>query len=131
MLGHVLIRVAAAVAVFVAADASRAEPQSPAATFPTDKEIIDNPIDRPGFSYPQAAYEAGIEGVVTLRIVIGADGIVKEATVVKADPPGWFEEAAVTGIKRWRYKPPGREVISTIVVEFKIPPQMKLPAQGN
>jgi TonB family protein len=78
--------------------------------------------NRPPIEYPAAAYDAGVEGYVRLRVVIAPDGAVTDATVIKADPPGWFEEAAVNGVKRWRYLPPGREIIAEVQVEFKMPP---------
>jgi hypothetical protein len=40
--------------------------------------------------------------------------------VVSAKPPGWFEQAAIQGVKRWRYKATGRVVIAEIDVEFKL-----------
>jgi protein TonB len=33
------------------------------------------------------------------------DGIAKEAEVVKADPAGFFEEAALTAIARYKFRP--------------------------
>jgi TonB family protein len=79
--------------------------------------------DRPPIAYPTAAYDAGVEGYVRLRIVIAPDGAVTDATVVEAHPVGWFEEAAITGVKHWRYRAPGREVIAEVLVEFKLPPE--------
>jgi TonB family protein len=80
------------------------------------------PPHRPPIAYPTAAYDAGVEGYVKLRVVIAPDGAVTDATVIEANPAGWFEEAAVSGVKRWRYRAPGREVIAEILVEFKLPP---------
>jgi protein TonB len=79
--------------------------------------------DRPPIDYPAAAYDAGIEGYVRLRIVIAPDGAVTDATVIKAEPEGWFEEAAIAGVKRWRYRAPGREIVAEVQFEFKLPPQ--------
>jgi TonB family protein len=44
--------------------------------------------------YPEPAYRAGIEGVVTLGILITPDGAVTNVEAIKAEPPGWFDEAA-------------------------------------
>jgi TonB family protein len=95
---------------------------TPAGDPPNPQKPIGGP-DRPPIAYPTAAYDAGVEGYVRLRIVIAPDGAVIDATVVEANPVGWFEEAAVTGVKRWRYRAPGREVIAEVLVEFKLPPE--------
>jgi TonB family protein len=101
---------------------------TPAQRQPTDKEILDNPIDRPPLRYPQAAYEADVEGSVVVEVVLAPDGTVRSVTVLKVDPPGWgFEEAAVEGVKRWRFQPSGREVKFKTIVDFKIPPDLSVP----
>lgn len=106
------MRVPVALAFAAAAGAtSTADPQKPVGP------------DRPPLEYPVAAYDAGVEGYVRLRIVIAPDGAVTDATVIDAQPPGWFEEAAVSGVKCWRYRAPGREIIAEVVVEFKFPPE--------
>lgn len=108
------------------ADGAAASMELPVA--PTDKEILDAPIEKPPLRYPQAAYEADVEGTVTAEVVLGPDGAVLTVTVLKAEPPGWgFEEAAVEGIKKWRFKPPGRELKFQTIVDFKIPPELRVP----
>ena len=108
------------------ADGAAASTAPPIA--PTDKEILDAPIEKPPLRYPQAAYEADVEGTVTADVVLGPDGTVLTVTVLKAEPSGWgFEEAAVEGIKKWRFKPPGRELKFQTIVDFKIPPERRVP----
>jgi protein TonB len=120
-LGGVLLRAAIAMTALVAAGSSLAEPQTPAATAPpTDKEIIDNPVEMPPLKYPKAAYEARIEGIVSLEVTLAVDGTVTDAKVLKAEPPGWFEEAALAGVKRWRWRAPGRIMTFKLDVEFKL-----------
>ena len=117
-----------AVAALFAAVVAQADVPPPAPPkAPTDKEIIDNPLSKPGPRYPQNAYEADIEGSVLLEIVIGPDGIVASAKVLKAEPPGWFEEAALEAVRQWRYPPPGREITVKVVMDFEIPPSMRQP----
>lgn len=55
--------------------------------------------------YPTAAREQGITGSVKLRVRIDQRGRVREVRVLKARPPGVFEQAAVEAIRRWRFEP--------------------------
>ncbi|MBP6011691.1 MAG: energy transducer TonB [Alphaproteobacteria bacterium] len=90
--------------------------------------ILENPISQPPPIYPQAAYEADVEGFVTVEVVLRPDGTVLNATVLKAEPPGWgFEEAALGAVRKWRYMSSGREVRFETIVEFKIPPEFRVP----
>ncbi len=72
--------------------------------------------------YPDVARRAGVQGPVVLDVVIGPDGRVREATVVKSVPA--LDAAAVTAVRRWEFEPPlvnGRPevVILTVTVTFK------------
>lgn len=53
--------------------------------------------------YPKAAQDAGIEGVVIAQIVVGPDGRVAEADLVRSIP--LLDEAALDAIRAWRYEP--------------------------
>ena len=55
--------------------------------------------------YPDIARRAGVEGVVTLQIVIDETGRVVEAEVVVAVPPNIFEQAALDAIIQWEFRP--------------------------
>ena len=83
-------------------------------------EIVANPIAQPKPSYPRRALEQEKEGVVRLRVTIAADGSVADAVVTYADPPGWFETAALEAVRRWRYQPPGRVLVTAAEIEFKL-----------
>ena len=97
-----------------------AETTADATTILSDKQIIDNPVSRPPIRYPRRAEEQEKEGVVRVRVTIQPDGTVSDVVVVSARPPGWFEQAAIDGVKRWRYKAPGRVVVAEVDVEFKL-----------
>ncbi len=64
--------------------------------------------------YPEEARRAGIEGTVTLSITIDNEGKVVAAKVLKGAGYG-LDEAALTAIKRFRFKPAikGGEAVST------------------
>lgn len=75
--------------------------------------------------YPPIAHRAGVEGSVTLYVVVGIDGRVEEVEVVKADPRGIFDRAAEESVRSWRYRPAmvgGRPVRSRFsqTLQFRI-----------
>ncbi len=55
--------------------------------------------------YPFEAKADGIEGKVTLRFVVDENGNVQNPEVIKADPEGVFDEAALDAIIRYRFVP--------------------------
>ena len=63
------------------------------------------PLRRPPPSYPTSAKRRGIEGFVTVRLRVGETGNVISAIVVKAEPEGVFEDAAVRTARRYRFEP--------------------------
>lgn len=66
-------------------------------------------VSGPDPVYPPAARSAGIEGRVTLRYDVGADGTVSNLRVVEAEPEGVFDRAALEAVARWRFRPPAVE----------------------
>jgi protein TonB len=97
-----------------------AESTADATTILSDKQVIDSPVSKPPPRYPQRALEAEKEGIVRIKITIQPDGSVSEAEVVSARPSGWFESAALSAVKRWRYKASGRVIVAEVEVEFKL-----------
>lgn len=55
--------------------------------------------------YPEAAKASGIEGRVVVRYDVTADGSVVNAVVAASEPPGMFDEAALTAVRSWRFRP--------------------------
>lgn len=62
-------------------------------------------ISKPDPKYPPRALRAGIQGVVTIEFIVTPEGNVRDPRVVKADPPGVFDDAARDGVLRWKFKP--------------------------
>ena len=56
--------------------------------------------------YPDGARAARVEGFVVVRYDVTADGAVVNAVVQAADPPGYFEDAALAVVRSWRFRPP-------------------------
>jgi protein TonB len=55
--------------------------------------------------YPMSARRMGQSGQVLLRLFVDAEGAVREVNVVRAEPPGVFENASVEAVRRWRFSP--------------------------
>lgn len=69
--------------------------------------------------FPDAAANAGIQGEVTLLLLIDEFGVVKEASVAEAKPEGWFEESALEAFRNARFRPAerkGRAVKSRVLI---------------
>ncbi|MFM9865517.1 MAG: energy transducer TonB [Micropepsaceae bacterium] len=87
---------------------------------PTPSQIVARPLSQPQPIYPRRALEAERQGVVRLRITIQPDGSVSDAVVIEARPSGWFENAALDAVKRWRYQPSDRTIVTPVEIEFKL-----------
>lgn len=53
--------------------------------------------------YPDMAREAGIDGFVALRVLVGRDGRVKDVHVDRSVP--MLDEAAIVAVRRWVFTP--------------------------
>ena len=76
-------------------------------------------------TYPQAARQGRIEGIVKLHAVIGRDGSVERLEVISGDPA--LQQAALDAVRQWMYEPTlleGKpvEVDTTIDVIFRLSP---------
>jgi protein TonB len=63
--------------------------------------------------YPSAMVRAGIEGSVTVRVLIGIDGRVKAIELVRASNPDFFEATKDHALRAWRFKPATKDNIAT------------------
>ncbi len=55
--------------------------------------------------YPQSAIAQHLSGSVTLEYTVDTRGEPRDIHVVEATPPGVFDQAAASALKRWRYAP--------------------------
>lgn len=55
--------------------------------------------------YPFTAKKEGIEGRVVLKLVVDSNGNAQEPVVVKSEPEGVFDKAALESISNYRFKP--------------------------
>ncbi len=63
------------------------------------------PIVKVAPQYPRRALQRGIEGYVIVEFVVTKAGSVKDPVVVKAEPPGIFDRAAIKAASKFKYKP--------------------------
>ena len=81
------------------------------------------PINEVNLVYPRRALAAGQQGVVTLRLKIDHQGVLRDAAVADAQPAGIFEEAALEAVRELRFRPALRNgvpvgSVKTIEVPF-------------
>jgi TonB family protein len=62
-------------------------------------------LHRPEPPYPRQAQRRGIEGEVYLELLIDTDGSVKQVQIIRANPPGIFEDHVLTTVRQWRFSP--------------------------
>lgn len=80
------------------ADTAKVEEKKPAVTVqPTPTKIINPP-------YPEAAKKVGVEGMVFVQVVVGADGKVKSAKLIKTLNPA-CDQAALDAAYKAEFKP--------------------------
>jgi protein TonB len=75
-------------------------------------------------TYPQAALDAGIEGLVSIEATIDESGAVSEARVLRSIPE--LDDAALEAVRQWKYRPTlmngaAVPVIMTITINFALP----------
>ena len=73
--------------------------------------------------YPDLARRAGIEGQVICQIIVGKDGRVRDAKVVKSVP--MLDEAALSAVKQWVFSP-GEQRDRKVSVKMIVPVLFKL-----
>ena len=61
--------------------------------------------NRPPLQYPQWARKKGIEGFVTLNILINTSGAVDKLQILESKPVGVFDQVAANFVKQWRFDP--------------------------
>jgi protein TonB len=67
--------------------------------------VILQRVYSPDPVFPEIARERDLTGFVDLEFTVRADGTVTDVNVLKAQPKGVFEKAAVDAVSTWRYRP--------------------------
>ena len=90
------------------------EPASPARTGNT--ELI--PVSTPAPRFPPEAYRSRQSGEVQVEFVVGTDGSVTSARVVRSNPRRVFDRAALDAVNRWRFQPVVEPITSRRTIGF-------------
>jgi protein TonB len=72
------------------------------------EDAVDDPprpTTRVAPTYPVRARAKNITGYVTLSLLVGSDGSVRDVRVLEAEPPGVFESAALEALQGWAFEP--------------------------
>ena len=79
---------------------------------PSGPKVVFIPYDDPPVAmspirpvYPEIAQEAGIEGTVVVQVFVDKKGRVQDTLILKGIPNTGLDEAAVTAIKKTRFRP--------------------------
>ena len=75
--------------------------------------------------YPHAAVQTQVSGHALVLLLIDELGVVQEASVVQAEPKGYFEEAAIAAFAGARFVPARKDsriVRSRVLVDLKFSP---------
>ena len=75
--------------------------------------------------YPKIAIRRGIEGGVSLRVMLTASGVVSSVTVEKPSGSELLDAAAVSAVKQWQFNPAMHQgepaaSVTTVPIEFKL-----------
>jgi len=120
-------------------DSTLSGESAPRSLLPRPRYFLTRELDvRPGImtrtdpEYPEAAARRFLSGRVVVRLYIEEDGKVEKVDVVTADPPGYFEDAAVRAFLASKFSPGmknGRpvKVQMTLEVNFDSADAPKLP----
>lgn len=79
---------------------------------PARRYYLPREVDQPAapllhaeLVYPEEAMKRRIGGVVVMHLFIGPDGALERTEVVRAEPPGMFEDAVREAARKSRFRP--------------------------
>src|SRR5512135_3353234 len=119
--------------------AAPAAPTGAAATLPhlyfnsSELDVQAKVLEKPPLIYPENPYIWKLAGTVRVRVFIGEDGRVDTVELVSAEPPGFFEDAALAAARKLRYAPAqirGQAVRSRKLIEIRFDPHEQ-PRPGD
>lgn len=68
-------------------------------------DVAPKAAQRSAMEYPKKARAAGIEGYVSMNLLISEQGNVEKVKVLESQPQGVFDEVAINGVKNWKFQP--------------------------
>lgn len=98
---------------------------------PTPIPVITEPVPLASAArdfqppYPPQLLRTGVEGKAVVRVLIGADGRVKQVAIISADDPLFADATERQALRRWRFKPATRDGVAIeawkqLTVRFQI-----------
>jgi TonB family protein len=69
--------------------------------------------------YPDRASAECLEGEVTVGFTIGPGGTPTDLVILKAEPPGYFEEATLKNVAKWQLSEP-EGTVKEQTIQFRI-----------
>ncbi len=74
--------------------------------------MTDETVDTPpqatrqvAMQYPADAKRKGVEGYVTLSLLIDDQGQVQRVRVLESQPAGTFDQSAIDAVRQWNFEP--------------------------
>ncbi|QTD45125.1 energy transducer TonB [Ottowia testudinis] len=108
----------------VVAAASPAPAPEPAPAAPAPRVVLPSAradyLSNPPPVYPPMSRRLGEQGKVILRVLIGADGLAKEAHLARSSGFERLDQAALETVRQWRYRPGMRDGVAE-AMWFNVP----------
>ncbi|MEK6396915.1 MAG: TonB family protein [Terriglobus sp.] len=127
------MKIAALSLAFALTASSQETPQQP--VHASSVVMAGQVIHRVAPQYPREALEANVSGTGVLHVIIGEDGLVRNATVISG--PQMLRQSYLDAIRQWVYKPyllngkpvPVDTTITMSVQHGGLEPPLSLPVQ--
>jgi len=68
-------------------------------------DVAPKPVQRASLEYPKRARAKGIEGYVTMNLLVSSRGDVENVKVLESQPEGVFDDAATGSVRSWKFEP--------------------------
>jgi protein TonB len=85
-------------------------------------DVYPQPLNPIRLDYPESAAKSKLDGRVLVLLLIDEFGVVNDASVVEAQPEGYFEDAALAVFRAARFSPAqkqGNAVKSRVMLQVK------------
>jgi TonB family protein len=104
-----------------AGDGKKQKKSSPGIDELVDVDELPSPTKQVPPSYPPEAKKQGLTGTVHIKLLVGTNGIPKDARIIKSVTAS-LDSAALNSALQWRFKPglyKGKPVEVWVVIPFK------------
>ena len=100
----------------------KSNPIIPAPIEAPHQQITHKPLIKVNPFYPRDLLNRGVEGWVLMEVEISTEGKVITSRVIDASPDSGFNQAALSAVNKWVYKPGslGQERKTKALIEFWI-----------